>query len=311
MAREGKRVRTPPTNESEQLEDVPGIPWEEGLTQESIGAITMWALFQYRQIVVDGILESVMVDLALTNGSGWGKNKPIRTIPYKDSEGREIGFAVPLKSSDSRETQLKTKDKISKRQRFIIAAASGSTNLTSDYDVTFIVPDRPELEIELVLKFNLTFRELFGLEAGYMFDTNVYTSGFMPDDPDPDQIPGLHRFSPHFSDSVGPSVDNKVEFHQTQTALALVSLLQAHRPKGYNSRSSSTTSGSQQNTPLEKLTTKIYGASGEGEWKTRMKSDWDRIVDRAQKFHDETQVLATSKSGTLLLRRDQGEMAVL
>jgi hypothetical protein len=58
--------------------------------------------------------------------------------------------------------------------------AAGSTDLTSDYDVTFSAGAGNEgLEILAVERFNEVFRRLWGLESGIVFDTNVYTSGHM------------------------------------------------------------------------------------------------------------------------------------
>ncbi|HEY93622.1 MAG TPA: DUF4157 domain-containing protein [Dehalococcoidia bacterium] len=62
----------------------------------------------------------------------------------------------------------------------IVVSAPGSTEPTSDYDITFIVEYKPELETELVKEFNKRFSEKFeGKPSAVVFDTNVYTSGFM------------------------------------------------------------------------------------------------------------------------------------
>jgi hypothetical protein len=66
----------------------------------------------------------------------------------------------------------------------IKAIAPGSSNLTSDYDVTFQIEQFPQHEADLVQVFNQKFRHHFislggpGYESGVVFDTNVYTSGF-------------------------------------------------------------------------------------------------------------------------------------
>ncbi|HBL13269.1 MAG TPA: hypothetical protein DD379_18090, partial [Cyanobacteria bacterium UBA11162] len=58
--------------------------------------------------------------------------------------------------------------------------AAGSTDLTSDYDITFSSGAGNEsLEILAVETFNQLFREQWGRESGLVFDTNVYTSGHM------------------------------------------------------------------------------------------------------------------------------------
>jgi hypothetical protein len=58
--------------------------------------------------------------------------------------------------------------------------AAGSTDLTSDYDIVFYSPNKIKA-IEAVERFNEEFREKFGRESGFVFDTNVYTPGFLPD----------------------------------------------------------------------------------------------------------------------------------
>jgi len=67
----------------------------------------------------------------------------------------------------------------------IKAIAPGSSNLTSDYDVTFQIEQLPQHEADLVREFNQVFRNYFvslggpGYESGLVFDTNAYTSGFL------------------------------------------------------------------------------------------------------------------------------------
>jgi hypothetical protein len=58
--------------------------------------------------------------------------------------------------------------------------AAGSTDLTSDYDIVFYSPNKIKA-IEAVERFNTEFRDKFGRESGFVFDTNVYTPGFLPD----------------------------------------------------------------------------------------------------------------------------------
>lgn len=58
--------------------------------------------------------------------------------------------------------------------------APGSTDLTSDYDVTFDGGENKSLESKAVKEFNKLFRERWGKESGTIFDTNVYTTGHMP-----------------------------------------------------------------------------------------------------------------------------------
>ncbi|MEM7580009.1 MAG: hypothetical protein AAF316_09165 [Cyanobacteria bacterium P01_A01_bin.80] len=58
--------------------------------------------------------------------------------------------------------------------------APGSTNLTSDYDVTFDAGKNKSLEGKAVQEFNKLFSKSWGKESGIIFDTNVYTTGHMP-----------------------------------------------------------------------------------------------------------------------------------
>jgi hypothetical protein len=58
--------------------------------------------------------------------------------------------------------------------------AAGSTDLTSDYDVVFYSENKTKA-IAAIQLFNQKFREEFGRESGFVFDTNVYTPGFLPD----------------------------------------------------------------------------------------------------------------------------------
>ncbi|MCG8476887.1 MAG: hypothetical protein MI784_15585 [Cytophagales bacterium] len=62
----------------------------------------------------------------------------------------------------------------------VIVSVPGSTQQTSDYDITITIPGREDLEIEAVCYFNKVFRNAWeGRSSGMVFDTNIYTSGFM------------------------------------------------------------------------------------------------------------------------------------
>ena len=65
--------------------------------------------------------------------------------------------------------------------------APGSTDLTSDYDVTFDAGENKSLEGKAVKEFNKLFRDRWGKESGTIFDTNVYTTGHMPTGKDKDE----------------------------------------------------------------------------------------------------------------------------
>jgi hypothetical protein len=89
-------------------------------------------------------------------------------------------------------------------------AMMGSTDLTSDYDVSFDHnAEKPWVGTTAVKLFNEKFRAKWGKEAGTIFDTNVYTQGFMPSDMS--NIPaGLER-------SVKGRIDNVTKMMATET----------------------------------------------------------------------------------------------
>jgi adenosine deaminase len=64
--------------------------------------------------------------------------------------------------------------------RSIRQIAAGSTDLSSDYDIVFYSKNKAKA-IQAVTLFNEKFRNKFEREAGFVFDTNVYTPGFLPD----------------------------------------------------------------------------------------------------------------------------------
>lgn len=117
----------------------------------------------------------------------------------------------------------------------IKAVALGSVTPTSDYDITFEIPSHPHLEYKCVKYFNEAFLKKQGVNSGVLFDTNVYTSGFMPTDGGG----GLK-----YKDKVLPTKFTdltekekslvrtaKVNKHQTQLALSIVSIAQALTPE--------------------------------------------------------------------------------
>ncbi|WP_144054059.1 hypothetical protein [Baaleninema simplex] len=75
---------------------------------------------------------------------------------------------------------LLTEDSKLSLHSLVSLVAAGSTEFTSDYDITASAPAGFEaLEIYVVELFNELFRQQWGLESGTVFDTNVYTSGHM------------------------------------------------------------------------------------------------------------------------------------
>jgi hypothetical protein len=61
----------------------------------------------------------------------------------------------------------------------LIAKAIGSTNLTSDYDITFTTTDGDGSEIDAVVSFNDEIKRMFGVPPGVCFDTNLYVKDFL------------------------------------------------------------------------------------------------------------------------------------
>lgn len=115
-------------------------------------------LIKYRASVVNGLIVDTLVHVAKVMGQEGGE----AAGPY--------GFATEQFGWAERNAN-----------GYVIRAfAAGSTNLTSDYDVTFACPKMPHIESVAVAYFNDKFRAAHTFESGVMFDTNVYTSGFMP-----------------------------------------------------------------------------------------------------------------------------------
>jgi hypothetical protein len=115
----------------------------------------------------------------------------------------------------------------------IQALAPGSVSPTSDYDITFAIPSRPELEAEVVKAFHQKFGEAFpGLSSGVLFDTNVYTNGFMTPGTEQDEA-YIDKFNPRGKTADLPVgeralvAEGKERKRQTQMALSLVSVAQA------------------------------------------------------------------------------------
>jgi hypothetical protein len=116
---------------------------------------TMRLILQYRIDEVGRIYKQVIDQM-------WNDNEPKRTAYNKDK-------SVP------KEEVFQLND--------LQFAMMGSTDLTSDYDVSFDHNvEKPWVGTTAVKLFNEKFRAKWGKEAGTVFDTNVYTQGFMPSD---------------------------------------------------------------------------------------------------------------------------------
>lgn len=114
----------------------------------------MRAAVARRKAVVDGLLGDVLETLA------------------REGPGDVSYVRVPRSSSRYlvRDTQVVG-------QWDVIAI--GSSNPTSDYDVSFNFHGDCEREAQAVADFNDRFVSRFGVPAGELFDTNAYASGFM------------------------------------------------------------------------------------------------------------------------------------
>lgn len=118
-------------------------------------------------------------------------------------------------------------------KKAIKALALGSVTPTSDYDITFEIASAPHLEYKCVKYFNETFLKRYGVASGILFDTNVYTNGFMPSTNEEQTLIYKDKFNPKGKSSkLAPKEralirKGKTIKHQTQLALSLVSIAQA------------------------------------------------------------------------------------
>lgn len=88
---------------------------------------------------------------------------------YADQPEKMAGlFAFRKKYVDSLINELRSE------YPTLIANAAGSTDLTSDYDVTVSVVGDPKASVEVIATLNETMRTDFGAESGTVFDTNFY-----------------------------------------------------------------------------------------------------------------------------------------
>ncbi|AOY79103.1 hypothetical protein BJP36_03430 [Moorena producens JHB] len=67
------------------------------------------------------------------------------------------------------------------RQKYpgLVASSVGSSDLTSDYDVTLGVTDGSVNDVKAVQELNARLKEIFGKQPGTVFDTNFYTNNFL------------------------------------------------------------------------------------------------------------------------------------
>jgi hypothetical protein len=136
--------------------------YESGHAEE--GLQLMRKIIDYRKEKVDTLLLTVMKEISQKLGSGEG-------VMITKTES---GYRYAVVSKKERWSH-KEKPEIN----IIEANAPGSTNVTSDYDITFSIPSAPDLEVDAVELFNKRFMAKWKLPSSVVFDTNVYTSGFM------------------------------------------------------------------------------------------------------------------------------------
>lgn len=125
-------------------------------------------------------------------------------------------------------------------EKKIKALALGSVTPTSDYDITFEIASAPHLEYKCVKYFNETFLQRYGVASGILFDTNVYTNGFMPSTNEEQTLIYKDKFNPKGKSSdLAPKEKELIQKgktikHQTQLALSLVSIAQAIDKKAWD-----------------------------------------------------------------------------
>jgi hypothetical protein len=143
----------------------------EGKTGDAKRA-QMNTLVNFRRTVVRRVLSEAMINVA-NQVKGHMEGTDVGQFAYNDG-GAIVNINVPLGG-----------DKQEKEKVVIEAIAPGSSNLTSDYDVTFRIVQLPQYEAALVREFNQRFGSYFvslggpKYESGVVFDTNMYTSGFL------------------------------------------------------------------------------------------------------------------------------------
>ena len=143
----------------------------EGKTGDAKRA-QMNTLVNFRRTVVRRVLSEAMIKVA-HQVEGHMEGTDVGQFAYNDG-GAIVNINVPLGG-----------DKQEKEKVVIEAIAPGSSNLTSDYDVTFRIVQLPQYEAALVREFNQGFGRYFvslggpKYESGVVFDTNMYTSGFL------------------------------------------------------------------------------------------------------------------------------------
>lgn len=157
---------------------------------------TMHLLFKYRLVELGYILSEAILDVVQkivaieTKRNDLSPSEKLlitqlgRQIPqYAGEKPGQLHYMLELPVEPETEIlqQCSKEEYAYFQQRYKIDAnALGNTSLTSDYDITIFIPEFPEYEIDIVIRFNDLFREKFkNREAGVVFDTNVYNGAFL------------------------------------------------------------------------------------------------------------------------------------
>jgi len=186
-------------------------------------------------------------------------------------------------------------------EKDINAVALGSITPTSDYDITFEMPQHPYWEYKCVQYFNDTFQSRHGVTSGILFDTNVYTSGFMPFEASDKALVYKDKVNPtgSFYDLKGAEKQvikkGKKVKHQVQLALSIVSIRQALNSRQW------------ENFKLKTLTDVINTLSQQlpvsdpthkKELLDIAKTDLAQILKRTEGLHQETKNAIQEKIGS-------------
>lgn len=189
-------------------------------------------------------------------GHNWFKLKDDLAFKNKSKKESSAEYSIKLAAMDKilrfrkkevdsilAETKKAIAEKYAIPEASIEAGAFGSITPTSDYDITFSVLGNPELETDCVEYFNESFKKKFGVSSGVLFDTNVYTSGFMTEgyDKDFNETDYIDQFNPlKIKTSELPEPEQKIiqegekAKHQTQIALSYVAIRQALNDKEWD-----------------------------------------------------------------------------
>lgn len=198
-------------------------------------------------------------------------------------------------------------------EKDIKALALGSVTPTSDYDITFEIASAPHLEYKCVKYFNETFIKRHGVASGILFDTNVYTNGFMPSTTKEQTLIYKDKFNPKGKSSELPQKEQeliskgKTIKHQIQLALSLVSVAQAIDKTAWDAFGKGTI-----REVLEYLNKRLPVKGGrKKELLLEVKEDLIEIFKKASTIHRQTENRMESKKSILLKENPEMNLAHL